>query len=95
MDQLPGPAEQPETGGPVPARSSVDPDPARHIVFLDPQRDRPISQYSPEGEIQMMGEFASGLSRRKLPLPLVLGLIAILLLPIVVTVVAVVSTWLA
>lgn len=41
----------------------------------------------------MMGQFASGLSRKGLSRPLVLGLVAIILLPIIVSVVAVVSTW--
>jgi hypothetical protein len=70
-----------------------EPDSGRHIVYLDPLQDRPLSPYSPEGEIQMMGDFAAGLSRRGLPRPMVLALIAIILLPILVTLVAVITTW--
>jgi hypothetical protein len=65
----------------------------QHIVFLDPQHDRPVSPYTPEGEIRMMGDFAAGLSRRQLSRPLVLGLVTVILLPILVSIVAVITTW--
>jgi hypothetical protein len=68
--------------------------PPRHIVFLDPNSAKPVSQYSPEGEIRMMGDFASGLSRnRAVSKPLILGLLAIILLPIIVSIVAVLVSW--
>ncbi len=73
---------------PVPTQGRAE------IVYLDPVRERPASQYSPEGEIRMMGEFAAGLARRNsVSRPMIYGLIAIMLLPILVTVIAVVSTW--
>ncbi|MCW2541685.1 MAG: hypothetical protein JWN95_3410 [Frankiales bacterium] len=68
--------------------------PPRHIVFLDPYSARPVSQYSPEGEIRMMGDFARGLSRnRAVSKPMILGLLAIILLPIIVSFVAVLASW--
>jgi hypothetical protein len=66
----------------------------RDIVYLDPRWDRPVSQYSPEGEIRMMGDFAAGLSRRgKVSRPMVYLLVAIVLLPIALSVLAVVTGW--
>ncbi|CAN5554511.1 hypothetical protein BH10ACT8_BH10ACT8_17770 [soil metagenome] len=65
------------------------------IVYLDPHADRPVSQYSPEGEIRMMGDFAAGLARRNnVSRPMAFALVAIVLLPIIVTVIAVISSWL-
>lgn len=32
------------------------------IVYLDAEGDRPVSPYSPEGEIRGIADFASGLS---------------------------------
>ncbi|UQX86684.1 hypothetical protein M6D93_10205 [Jatrophihabitans telluris] len=59
------------------------------IVYLDPRRDRPVSQYSPEGEIRMMGEFAAGLSRhRSVSRPMAYGLVIIVLLPILLSALA-------
>jgi hypothetical protein len=67
---------------------------AQHIVYLDPKDDRPVSQYSPEGEIRMMGELAAGLARSStISRPMAVALVAIILLPIVVSVIAVVTTW--
>jgi hypothetical protein len=61
----------------------------RHIVYLDPKLDRPVSPYSPEGEIKMMGDFAAGLSRRgALSRPMALLLVALILAPIVLSVLA-------
>jgi hypothetical protein len=76
----------------------VDRDPkqptTQHIVYLDPNADRPVSQYSPEGEIRMMGEFAAGLARSgNVSRRMVWALVAIILLPILVSIVAVVTTW--
>jgi hypothetical protein len=67
----------------------------RHeIVYLDPRADRPVSQYSPEGEIRMMGDFAAGLNRRSnVSRPMAFALVAIILLPILISVFAVVSSW--
>jgi hypothetical protein len=67
---------------------------AQHIVYLDPQADRQVSQYSPEGEIRMMGEFAAGLARSSsISRPMAVALVALILLPILVSVIAVVTTW--
>ncbi|HEY2042708.1 MAG TPA: hypothetical protein VGH11_08530 [Jatrophihabitans sp.] len=64
------------------------------IVYLDPHLDRPVSQYSPEGEIRMMGEFAAGLSRNSnLSRPMAFLLVAVILLPIALSILAVVSGW--
>jgi hypothetical protein len=64
------------------------------IVYLDPAWERPVSQYSPEGEIWMMGELASGLRRRgRISRPMALGLVLVILIPIVLSVIAVVTTW--
>jgi hypothetical protein len=61
----------------------------RHIVYLDPKLDRPVSPYSPEGEIRMMGDFAAGLSRRgALSRPMAVMLVALILAPIVLSVLA-------
>jgi hypothetical protein len=65
------------------------------IVYLDPRSDRPVSPYSPEGEIRMMGEFASGLARSSgVSRPMAFLLVAIILLPILVGVAALITTWL-
>lgn len=65
-----------------------------HIVYLDPKLDRPVSQYSPEGEIRMMGEFASGLRRRgAVSRPMAVILVLLILAPIVVSVLALVTGW--
>ncbi|MEO6700511.1 MAG: hypothetical protein ABI140_05835 [Jatrophihabitantaceae bacterium] len=64
-----------------------------HMVYLDPKFDRPVSQYSPEGEIRMMGDFASGLSRRgAVSRPMAIILVALILAPIVLSVLAVVTS---
>ncbi|MCW2524826.1 MAG: hypothetical protein JWO63_3161 [Frankiales bacterium] len=63
------------------------------IVYLDPHLERPVSQYSPEGEIRMMGDFAAGLTRRRVSRPLAFGLVAVVLIPVVLSVVAVLSNW--
>jgi hypothetical protein len=65
----------------------------RHIVYLDPKLDRPVSPYSPEGEIRMMGDFAAGLSRRgALSRPMAILLVALILAPIVLSVLAILTT---
>lgn len=66
------------------------------IVYLDPHAERPVSQYSPEGEIRMMGDFAAGLTRGKsgASRPMAYALVIIVLLPIVISVIALLSTWL-
>jgi hypothetical protein len=64
----------------------------RHIVYLDPKLDRPVSPYSPEGEIRMMGDFAAGLSRRgALSRPMAILLVALILAPIVLSVLAILT----
>jgi hypothetical protein len=64
----------------------------RHIVYLDPKLDRPVSPYSPEGEIRMMGEFAAGLSRRgALSRPMAIVLVLLILAPIVLSVLAILT----
>ncbi len=64
------------------------------MVYLDPKFDRPVSQYSPEGEIQMMGDFAAGLSRRgAVSRPMAIILVVLILAPIVLSVLAVVTSW--
>jgi membrane-associated PAP2 superfamily phosphatase len=64
----------------------------RHMVYLDPKLDRAVSPYSPEGEIQMMGDFAAGLSRRgALSRPMALLLVALILAPIVLSVLAILT----
>jgi hypothetical protein len=66
----------------------------RHIVYLDPKLDRPVSQYSPEGEIRMMGEFAAGLSRRgALSRPMAILLVALIVAPIVLSLLAILTGW--
>ncbi len=68
--------------------------PGAHIVYLDPRDDRPVSQYSPEGEIRMMGEFASGLRRHgPLSRPMAVILVLLILAPIVLSVLAIVTGW--
>lgn len=75
-----------------PREQSSRPAPSRHIVYRDPVWDRPVSQYSPEGEIRMMGDFAAALGRRGpgsrptaillvllILAPVVLGLVALIL----------------
>jgi hypothetical protein len=65
-----------------------------HMVYLDPKLDRPVSQYSPEGEIRMMGDFAAGLSRRgAISRPMAIILVVLILAPIVLSVLAVVTSW--
>ncbi|MGI8665689.1 MAG: hypothetical protein ACR2N4_06640 [Jatrophihabitans sp.] len=65
-----------------------------HMVYLDPKLDRPVSQYSPEGEIRMMGDFAAGLSRRgAVSRPMAIILVALILAPIVLSVLAIVISW--
>lgn len=60
-----------------------------HIVYLDPKLDRPVSPYSPEGEIRMFGEFAAGLSRRGgVSRWMGLALMLVVLIPIVLTLLA-------
>lgn len=66
-------------------------DTGQHIVHLDPARSRPVSPYSPEGEILMFGDLAAGLSRRRLSRPMAIGLLVVILLPIIVSVVALFS----
>jgi hypothetical protein len=79
---------------PDPTSRSSSPVTGQHIVYLDPRHDRPVSQYSPEGEIRMMGDFAAGLARSSnLSRPMAWGLVAIILLPIIISVIAVVTTW--
>lgn len=64
------------------------------IVYLDPHHRRQVSPYSPEGEIQMMGDFAAGLRNSgRVSRPMIYALVAIILLPIVVSLVAVLSTY--
>jgi hypothetical protein len=64
-----------------------------HMVHLDPKYDRPVSQYSPEGEIRMMGELASGLRRRgAVSRPMAIILMVLILAPIVVSLLAVLSS---
>ncbi|MEO7259739.1 MAG: hypothetical protein ABI047_00475 [Jatrophihabitantaceae bacterium] len=64
----------------------------RHIVYLDPKLDRAVSPYSPEGEIQMMGDFAAGLSRRgAVSRPMAIVLVALILAPIVLSVLAILT----
>ena len=65
-----------------------------HIVYLDPKYDRPVSPYSPEGEIRMMGEFATGLRRRgAVSRPMAAILVLLILAPIVLSVLAIVTGW--
>jgi hypothetical protein len=64
----------------------------RHIVYLDPKLDRAVSPYSPEGEIQMMGDFAAGLSRRgAVSRPMAILLVVLILAPIGLSVLAIVT----
>lgn len=84
MDEDPSEPRRPHQ--PVPGQ--------RHMVYLDPKLDQPVSQYSPEGEIQMMGDFAAGLSRRgAVSRPMAIVLVALILAPIVLGVLAVVLSW--
>jgi hypothetical protein len=63
------------------------------IVYLDPHYERPVSQYSPEGEIRMMGDLAAGLTRRNsVSRPMAYALVAIVLFPILISVVAVLTS---
>lgn len=85
----------PEAEPPRPERSER-PRPAtgHHIVYVDPRSDRPVSQYSPEGEIRMMGDFAAGLSRRgAVSRPMAIVLVALILAPILLSVLAIVTSW--
>lgn len=62
------------------------------MVYLDPKLDRPVSQYSPEGEIRMMGDFAAGLSRRgAVSRPMAILLVALILAPIVLSLLAILT----
>jgi hypothetical protein len=64
------------------------------IVYLDPTWEQPVSPYSPEGEIRMMGDFAAGLARNNgVSRPMAFVLVAIILLPILLSVLAVVTSW--
>jgi membrane-associated PAP2 superfamily phosphatase len=64
-----------------------------HMVYLDPKHDRPVSQYSPEGEIRMMGDFASGLRRRgAVSRPMAILLVVLILAPILVSVLAMLTS---
>jgi hypothetical protein len=66
----------------------------QEIVYLDPTWERPVSPYSPEGEIRMMGDFAAGLSRRSnISRPMAIALVAIILFPIVLSLLAVLTSW--
>jgi membrane-associated PAP2 superfamily phosphatase len=63
------------------------------MVYLDPKLDRPVSQYSPEGEIRMMGELASGLRRRgAVSRPMAILLVVLILAPILVSVLALLTS---
>jgi hypothetical protein len=65
-----------------------------HLVYLDPVRDRVVSPYSPEGEIRMMGELASGLIRRgRVSRTMAIALVLLILIPVVLSVLAVVTGW--
>lgn len=70
------------------------PDTSEHMVHLDPRYDRPVSPYSPEGEIRMMGDFAAGLTRRgAVSRPMAIALVVLILAPILLSLIAVISTW--
>jgi len=93
MDRDDSSQPEPADSGPL-GRGATPAPPPHHMVYLDPQADRPVSQYSPEGEIRMMGDFAAGLARsNNIPRPVIWGLVLIVLLPILVTIVAVFTTW--
>jgi len=65
-----------------------------HIVYLDPRSDRPVSPYSPEGEIRMIGEFATGLRRRgALSRPMAILLVVLILAPLALSLIALVTGW--
>jgi hypothetical protein len=77
-----------------PIEPNRPPQTGTHIVYLDPKLDRPVSPYSPEGEIRMMGEFASGLRRRgAVSRPMAIILVLLILAPIVISVLALVTGW--
>jgi len=62
-----------------------------HIVQLDPSSSRPVSPYSPEGEIRMMGDLAAGLRRRgSISRPMAIILVLLIVAPILLGVLAVV-----
>ena len=77
-----------------PPETPWKPDTSAHMVHLDPRYDRPVSPYSPEGEIRMMGDFAAGLSRRgAVSRPMAIVLVLLILAPIVISLLAVLTTW--
>jgi hypothetical protein len=87
---------QPRPASSQGAGPSEAPAPGRRaeIVYLEPDHRRQVSPYSPEGEIQMMGDFASGLRRSgTVSRPMIIALVVIILLPVVVSLVAVLSTF--
>jgi len=91
----PGPDDrsgpQPGSRLPPPLRPSHT---GAHIVYLDPHSDRPVSPYSPEGEIRMIGEFATGLRRRgALSRPMAILLVAMIVAPLVLSVIALITGW--
>ncbi|HTZ43492.1 MAG TPA: hypothetical protein VMB79_06485 [Jatrophihabitans sp.] len=84
-------------GGPVSRdrlRPVTQPHTSAHIVYLDPKLDRPVSQYSPEGEIRMFGEFAAGLSRHgAVSRWMGIALMLVVLTPIVLSLLAIFTHW--
>lgn len=67
------------------------PSTSAHMVHLDPKYDRPVSPYSPEGEIRMMGDFAAGLSRRgAISRPMAIILVALIVAPIALSLLAII-----
>ena len=79
----------PEADPPRPDRPVT----GHHIVYIDPHGDRPVSQYSPEGEIRMMGDLAAGLSRRgAVSRPMALALLVLIVAPIALSVLAVLTS---
>ena len=79
--------------GPAPRGNGLPPT-DRHLVYLDPKQDRAVSPYSPEGEIQMFGDFAAGLSRRgAVSRPMAIILVALILAPLLLSVLAIVLNW--
>lgn len=70
------------------------PSTGQHIVYLDPNLDRAVSPYSPEGEIRMMGDFAAGLSRRgAVSRPMAIILVVLILAPIALSVLVMLTSW--
>lgn len=92
-DESVGPERRPADGWATSYRADVPRGHRSEIVYLDPDHRRQVSPYSPEGEIQMMGDFASGLRRSgTVSRPMIIALVVIILLPIAVSLVAVLST---